>query len=46
MNGERSVTEIRNRTAAMAGDGITIEQVVAYLEILEAVGWIVVDGEL
>lgn len=41
-----SVTEIRNRVAAMAGDEITIEQVVGYLEILEAVGWIVVDGEL
>jgi len=46
VNGQRSVTEIRNRTAAMAGDEITIEQVVAYLEILEAVGWIVVEGEL
>jgi hypothetical protein len=46
VNGARSVTEIRNRTAAMAGDEITLEQVVTYLEILEAVGWIVVDGEL
>jgi hypothetical protein len=46
VNGERSATEIRNRVAAIAGDDITIEQVVGYLEILETVGWIVVDGEL
>jgi hypothetical protein len=45
VNGQRSVTEIRNRVAAMAGDDLTLEQVVGYLRILDAVGWIVVDGE-
>ncbi len=46
VNGQRSVTEIRNQVTAMAGDDITIDQVVGYLEILETVGWIVVNGEL
>jgi aminopeptidase YwaD len=46
VNGQRSVTEIRNRVAAMAGDDLTIEQVVGYLRILRDVEWIVVDGEL
>ena len=46
VNGKRAVTEIRDRVAAMAGDDITIEQVVGYLTILRYVGWIVVDGEL
>jgi hypothetical protein len=46
VNGERSVTEIRNRVAALVGDDLTIEQVVGYLRILEEVGWIVVEGEL
>jgi len=46
VNGQRSVTEIRDRVAAMAGDELTIEQVVGYLTILRDVGWIVVDGEL
>ena len=46
VNGERSVTEIRNRVAAMVGDDLSIEQVVAYLRILREVGWIVVEGEL
>jgi len=46
VNGQRSVTEIRNRAAAMAGHDLTIQQVVGYLGILQEVGWIVVDGEL
>ena len=46
VNGQRSVTEIRNRVAAMAGHALTIEQVVEYLKILDTVGWIVIDGEL
>ena len=46
VNGQRSVTEIRNRVAAMAGDDLTIEQVVGYLRILRDVEWIVVNGEL
>jgi hypothetical protein len=46
VNGQRSVTEIRNRVAAVAGDELTIEQVVGYLKILRDVGWIVVDGDL
>jgi hypothetical protein len=46
VNGERSVTDIRNRVAAMAGDDLTIQQVVGYLTILRDAGWIVVDGAL
>ena len=46
VNGQRSVTEIRNRVAAMAGDDLTVDQVVGYLTILEEVGWVVVRGEL
>ncbi len=46
VNGERSVTEIRNKVAASAGDDLTIEQVVGYLRILAQVEWIVVDGNL
>jgi hypothetical protein len=46
VNGERSVTDIRNRVAAMTGDDINIEQVVGYLTILRDVGWIVVNGDL
>jgi len=41
LNGERSVTEIRNHAAAATGTDIGIEQVVRYLAMLEAVGWIV-----
>jgi hypothetical protein len=46
VNGQRSVTEIRNRVAAMAGDDLTVEQVAGYLSILVEVGWLVVRGEL
>ena len=46
VNGQRSVTEIRNRVGAMAGDDLTVGQVVEYLRILHEVRWIVVDGEL
>ena len=46
VNGQRSVTEIRNKVAATAGDELTVEQVVGYLRVLESVGWISVDGEL
>jgi hypothetical protein len=46
VNGQRSVTEIRNRVAAMAGDDLSLEQVVGYLRILRAVGWVAIEGEL
>jgi hypothetical protein len=46
VNGHRSVTQIRNHVAAMAGDELTIGQVVGYLKILQEVGWIVVAGQL
>jgi hypothetical protein len=41
VNGERSLTVIRNRVAAITGDELRLEQVDAYLTMLEDVGWIV-----
>jgi hypothetical protein len=41
INGERSVAEIRNRVAALTGDELQSQQVWDYLQLLEAVGWIV-----
>jgi hypothetical protein len=40
VNGERSVTVIRNRVSAITGDNLSLDQVEAYLAILEEVGWI------
>jgi hypothetical protein len=40
VNGRRSVFTIRNRVAAQTGEGITVDQVIRYLEILEEIGWI------
>ena len=42
INGQRSVAEIRNRVAALAGDDLQDKQVLDYLTILEEVGWIVI----
>jgi hypothetical protein len=42
IDGERSVVEIRNRVAALTGDELRSQQVWDYLQLLEAVGWIVV----
>jgi len=41
VNGERSVTEIRNRAAAVAGDDLSLESVARYLRVLQEVGWVV-----
>jgi hypothetical protein len=41
VNGERSVAEIRSRVAAMTGTEITVQQVNGYLEMLEAMEWVV-----
>ena len=41
VNGKRSVSTIRDRVAAIAGDGLRVSQVADYLDILEDVGWIV-----
>jgi len=46
VNGQRSVTEIRNKVAATSGHDLTVEQVVGYLKILEESGWIEVRGTL
>jgi len=40
VNGERSVLTIRNRVAAWTGEDLSANQVMAYLEILEEVGWV------
>jgi hypothetical protein len=44
INGERSVGEIRDRVAAWTGEPLTVDQVKGYLDILEAVGWVVVEA--
>jgi hypothetical protein len=41
VNGERSVSTIRDRVAAIAGDELSVGQVADYLGMLEEVGWIV-----
>ena len=41
VNGERSLTTIRDRVAVITGDELRLEQVAAYLTLLEEVGWIV-----
>jgi len=43
VNGERSVLTIRNRVAALTGEGLLGSQVVAYLEVLRDVGWVVLE---
>jgi hypothetical protein len=40
INGERSVTEILHRVRGVTGAGLSLDQVVGYLEVLEEVGWI------
>jgi hypothetical protein len=41
VDGRRSVTEIRNRVAAATGTDVGVEQVAAYLRMLEEIGWVV-----
>ena len=41
INGQRSVTEIRNQASAASGSRLTIGQVNEYLQFLADVGWIV-----
>ena len=38
------VLTIRNRVAANTGADITVDQVARYLEILEAIGWVEMEG--
>ncbi len=40
VNGERSITLIRDSAAAETGEDISLEAVVSYLELLKEVGWI------
>ena len=40
VNGDRSISEIRNRVAAITGNNLRLDQVAAYLAVLEEVGWI------
>ncbi len=44
INGRRSLGEIRDCVAAWTGEPLTVEQVRGYLDILEAVGWVVVES--
>ncbi len=41
VNGARSVTEIRDRVAAVAGDDLSLRAVADYLRVLQEVGWVV-----
>ena len=43
VNGERSVLSILNRVAALTGEPLRGNQVRAYLEILQEVGWVVLE---
>jgi len=43
IDGRRSITEIRDRVAAWTGEDLSVEVVAAYLDILEEVGWVVVE---
>ncbi|MFO7768753.1 MAG: hypothetical protein R6W82_07335 [bacterium] len=43
INGERSVTEIRGRVAALTDSWPGVEHIAAYLEVLEAAGWVVLE---
>ncbi len=42
VNGQRSVSQIRNQVAAITGTELEVEQVAAYLGILEQMGWVVI----
>jgi hypothetical protein len=44
VNGERSVLTIRDRVAAQTRSNITVMQVARYLEILEEIGWVRLEG--
>jgi len=40
VNGDRSITTIRNCAAAETGADVSLEGVIAYLELLKEVGWV------
>ena len=40
INGERSITRIRDCAAAETGADVSLEAVITYLELLKEVGWI------
>jgi len=42
VNGQRSVSQIRNQVAAITGTELELERVAAYLDILEQMGWVVI----
>ncbi|KPJ94356.1 MAG: hypothetical protein AMS18_03830 [Gemmatimonas sp. SG8_17] len=42
VNGIRSVSQIRNQVAAITASELEVEQVAAYLRILEQIGWVVI----
>ncbi len=42
VNGRRSVSQIRNQVAAVTGSELEVEQVAAYLAMLEQMGWVVI----
>lgn len=44
VNGERSVLDIRDGVAAWTGSELTATQVADYLDILEGVGWVEMNG--
>lgn len=44
VNGERSVAEIRDGAYAWTGEPLSLDQVSGYLQILEEVGWVVMEA--
>ena len=44
VNGDRSILAIRDRVAASTGVDLTATQVAQYLEVLQEIGWVVLDG--
>ncbi|MFH1762996.1 MAG: M28 family peptidase [Gemmatimonadota bacterium] len=44
INGDRSILTIRNRVAAWTGESLSVSQVARYLELLEEIGWVELEG--
>ena len=44
IDGDRSILTIRNRVAAWTGEDLSVTQVARYLELLEEIGWVELDG--
>jgi hypothetical protein len=42
VNGQRSVSQIRDQVAAITGSELELEQVASYLAILDQMGWVVI----